>query len=535
MNTAPIPSGFACRCPRCAYPLTGLPGAPAAAEPYGAFTADERCPECALVIPCGAHCLVGGATADVVDEGGARSVTAIAIGAAILIGGPWFCIIFGVALVQAIQGGGFRRGIGFSAPVGGFGAGTFVSGIVLTAVFAGAWFALRSWRRSAADDGTGTRAGALRRRVMVVPGGLHLWVGDPSATAASRSLAGGDIRDVRGRRHIPLFRKKGAADVGAIDFVTPMVLWSQADLKRSAQSGSGVFSGTVWVQLPAGQPADAAARSLERTLRAAPATAPVAPEAVSLGAQPTPLVDGDPNRLALPAAITAATAGDPPTCPACAAALADVPPGTWWEPLPAPVACAACGLSVPAGAIVISGWEYASQAASRRGKGMSVAVVAALIPIAIVIGVVGIALLQRSSPVASLVVLVLMVFVFPILLLVIAKSARAAIPRPRDRFQACTLTWIAAPGALRVVARAPGCAFGAVRVTTIPARGISRFSFANGQGPETDVPVQTDTLIARGTASELGLVGEAHLHVPLPAELDQDVLLERLRASIPQP
>lgn len=525
-----------CRCPRCAYPLTGLPGAPAAADPYGPFVAEERCPECALVIPAGAHCLVGGATAGVVDEGGARGVTAIAIGAAVLLGGPWFCIIFGIAIVQAIQDGGFRRGISLSAPVGGFGAGSFVAGVVLTAVFVGAWFALRSWRRSPAEDGTGTRIGALRRRAMVVPGGLHLWLGDPSASAASRSLAGGDIRDVRGRRHIPLFRKKGAAEVGAIDFVTPMVLWSQGDLKRSAQSGSGVFSGTLWLQLPPGLPAIAVARELERTLRAPAATAQVPPEFATLGAQATPLVEGDPNRLALPTAITAASAGAPPTCPACAAALSDVPPGNWWEPLPAAVACGRCGLAVPAGAIVISGWQHPSQAASQRGRELSVSVVAVLVPVVIVVVVLGIVFLQRSFPVISALLPVLMVVVVPIFVFAV-KAPRAAIPRPRARFQACSHTWIAQPGALRIVTRTPRCARGQVVQAIIPARGISRVSFAGMQSPGTDVPVQTDTLTVRGSAQELGMIGEVHLHVPLPAEADPDVVatgaLDALRNSVP--
>jgi hypothetical protein len=520
-----------CRCPRCAYPLTGLAGAPAASDPYGPFVAEERCPECALVIPAGAHCLVGGATAEVVDEGGARSVTAIAIGAVILLGGPWLCIIFGTAIIQAIQGGGFRRGISFVAPVGGLGTGARVAAIVLTAVLAGAWFALRSWRRSSVDDGTGTRAGALRRRAMVVPGGLHLWTGDPGATAGSRSLAGGDIRDVRGRRHIPLFRKKGAAEVGAIDFVTPMVLWSQSDLKRSAQSGSGAFSGTVWIQLPPGRTADAAARALERTLRAPPATVQIPPEHVTLGAQATPLVGGDPHQLALPTAITAASAGAPPTCAACAAALSNTPPGNWWEPLPAPVDCGSCGLSVPAGAIVISGWEYAAQAVPRRGVGLSVSAVAVLIPVVIVASVVAIVLLRGSFPVLGALVPMLMFVVIPVLLY-LAKPPRAGIPRPRERFQACSLTWIAQPGALRIVSRTPRCARGGVVETTIPARGISRVSFAVTQGPETGIPVQTDTLTVRGTARELGLMGERHLHVPLPADADQDVVVERTRAAL---
>ena len=61
------------RCPRCAYALTGLPGAPDPANPYAATTAEIRCPECALVVPSGSICLVGGASSGVVDPNGARS------------------------------------------------------------------------------------------------------------------------------------------------------------------------------------------------------------------------------------------------------------------------------------------------------------------------------------------------------------------------------------------------------------------------------------------------------------------------------
>ncbi len=526
--SSPMPA--TCRCPRCAYPLTGLPGAPLAADPYGPFPADERCPECALVIPRGAHCVVGGASADVVDEGGAWSVTAIAIGAAILIGGPWICIIFGVVIIQAIQNGGFSRGIRFTPGPGGYGPGLLIAGVVLTFAFAAVWLALRSWRRASADDGTGTRAGALRRRAMVVPGGLHLWTGDPSATAASRSLAGGDIRDVRGRRHIPLFRKKGAAEVGAIDFVTPLVLWSQQDLKRSSQSGSGILEGTVWVQLPAGQAADAAARALERTLRAAPATAPVALESVTLGAQPTPLVDGDPNRLAVPVAITAATAGEPPTCPRCSHALPDVPPGPWWEPLPTPVTCPSCQLAVPAGAIVISGWRHAGEAQWRGARSGRAALGIVGIVFAILSLIALVIVLRQVSPVASILLQVATMVATPLGIVLLSRRYARPIPRPRERFQPGTMTWIVAPGELRIVTRARRAA----AVNIVPARGIGRFSFTNSQGADTTAPVQTDTLTVRGTAQQLGLIGEMHLHVPMPAELDQDVLLDALRKAIVQ-
>ena len=195
------------RCPRCAYALTGLPGAPSTAHAYGEFTADERCPECALQIPAGAHCLVGGVTPDVVDASGSRSLMSIVGAGALLIGGPFSCILIGVVLVNVLRGTTLRGGVPMSAlqswTIGGV---PFVLGISLTA-----WFIWRTWRRTGTGS-DGERAGARMRRAMVVPGGVHLWSGEPTLDAKARSLAGGDVRDVRGRRHIPLFRKKGAAE-----------------------------------------------------------------------------------------------------------------------------------------------------------------------------------------------------------------------------------------------------------------------------------------------------------------------------------
>ncbi len=190
------------RCPRCAYALTGLPGAPSTAHAYGQFTADERCPECALQIPAGAHCLVGGATPDVVDASGSRSLISIVAAGTLLIGGPWACILIGVVLVNALRGATLRSGVPLSAlPAWAIGS---LPGVLALSI--GGWLIWRTWRRT----GTGTdgeRAGARMRRAMVVPGGVHLWSGEPTLDAKARSLAGGDVRDVRGRRHLPLFRK----------------------------------------------------------------------------------------------------------------------------------------------------------------------------------------------------------------------------------------------------------------------------------------------------------------------------------------
>ena len=287
-----------CRCPRCAYALTGLPGAPDSA--YGATAAAVRCPECALEIPRGAHCLVGGAAPDVVDPNGGRGVMAIAIGAAVLVGGPWLCIMSVVVIREALRGATLKNGIPMSAVQGWMlGALPAAAGIGIAA-----WFLWRRWR--GADGASGERAGARLRRAMVVPGGVHLWSGEPSTTAKPRSLAGGDIRDVRGRRHIPLFRRKGAGEAGAIDFVTPLVLWSANDAKQASNMSDGRFAGTIWLLLPEGVRAESIAAPLERTLRSAPEHAPVPVQSNRVGAVDTPTIDGDPNRLAVPVAATSA-------------------------------------------------------------------------------------------------------------------------------------------------------------------------------------------------------------------------------------
>lgn len=522
MHTAPT-----CRCPRCAYPLTGLPGTPL--QPFAAALAAVRCPECALEIPPGAHCLVGGATPDVVDPSGSRSVLAIALGALLLVGGPWICIIGSVALVEWLRAGGpGRAGIRLSA------VQSFALGVLPVALAAAgvAWFVWRRWRRADRAAGSDERAGARLRRAMVVPGGIHLWEGEPAADARPRSLAGGDVRDVRGRRHVPLFRKAGSAEVGAIDFVTPITLWSPADSRRGANLTDGRFAGTVWLLLPQGLRADAIARDVERTLRmptVRPAVA--APAGGAFAAVPTPFADGDPNRLDVPVAVTASTAGDPPACPRCGHGLGAPVPGNWWEPLPADFTCPECALHVPRGAIVVSGFRTALEAQARGGR-RTAAVVAVIVGAALLV-VAAVAALNSVSPYASIVLQVACMFALPFgIVRAIGKHGRP-VPRPRTRFQRATETWIAEPGRLRIVPRGRGPAWPAE--TVVAARGATHLSFGEAFAADNSMPLQTDTLTVRGSAPGLGLAGERRLHVPLPAEADPDVVLERIRSLLSAP
>ena len=516
MHTTPI-----CRCPRCAYGLTGLPGAPLQA--HGAFTADERCPECALLVPAGAHCLVGGATPDVVDPSGSRGALATVAGAVILIGGPWACIMVGVVLMQALKGASLKRGVPLST-VQSWAVGALPLALGISVL---AWFIWSRWRRADGASGDGERAGARRRRAMVVRGGLHLWSGEPSADAKPRSLAGGDIRDVRGRRHIPLFRKKGAGEAGAIDFVTPLTLWSSNDAKQAWNMNDGRFAGTVWIALPEGVRAETIARDLERTLRSAPAEAPVAVAAAAVGAVATPTVDGDPNHLAVPVAITAGTPAEQPTCPRCSHGLGAVPEGAWWEPLPSAVTCPECGLAVPAGAVVVSGFRHAGEAQMRGGRGMLVIVLGILSAVALFVAAF-VVLANRVSPVMAFVLQAVAVAALPIFIVRGVRMSMRPIARPRARFQRSTETWIAEPGRLRIVVRGSPI----TPEITVPAAGIGRIAFGEQFASDNSMPVQTDNLSVRGTASQLGMMGERHLHVPLPAEVDEETVVAAVRNCV---
>ncbi|NBQ14140.1 MAG: hypothetical protein EBU31_05895 [Proteobacteria bacterium] len=66
----------------------------------------------------------------------------------------------------------------------------------------------------------------------------------------------------------------------------------------------------------------------------------------------------------------------------------------------------------------------------------------------------------------------------------------------------------------------------------MPATGIGRIAFGEQFVSDNSMPVQTDNLSIRGTAPQLGMVGERHLHVPLPAEVDEDTVVAAVRAAM---
>lgn len=366
------------------------------------------------------------------------------------------------------------------------------------------------------------------RRVMVVPGGIHLWSGEPSAESSPRSLAGGDIRDVRGRRHVPLFRRKGAAEVGAIDFVTPIVLWGLNEAKSTWNMTDGRPAGTVWALMPNGVHPQSVARTLERTLRAPPHLQAAGVAVTQSAAMPAVTVDGDPDRYAVPPAVTAATVGDPPRCPRCGHLLGVVPGGPWWQPLPADVCCGACGLRVPEGAVVLTGWRSAAQARRGGGHGWMVALVVAVFMATLGGAVLAMALMR--SVVLFAVLQTCSVLLLPLGLTWIARRANRPIPRPRARFQAGTETWIAERGRLRLVPHGMHA-----REVAIAARGVGSFTFGRDFVADNSMPVMTDRLVARGTSPALGLAGERSLELPIPSEVDPEDVIAAIRAALGAP
>jgi hypothetical protein len=184
-------------------------------------------------------------------------------------------------------------------------------------------------------------------------------------------------------------------------------------------------------------------------------------------------------------------------------------------------------LSVPAGAVVVNGWQNASQAQMKRGGlGKWIIIGGAAFTVFLAASIV---LIVRDVSAVWGGILQVAAFVgFPFLIIAAIRWNTGIIARPRVRFQRGTETWIAEPGQLRIVTRGKHDA----RETVIPARGISTVTFGQHFVSDNSIPVQTDQLRMRGTAAQLGLAGERHLSVPLPAEVDQEKVVANIKAAL---
>jgi hypothetical protein len=250
-------------------------------------------------------------------------------------------------------------------------------------------------------------------------------------------------------------------------------------------------------------------------------------ETKHVGPVPAPTVDGDPNRLAVPVAVTAATAPERPRCPRCSHGYGDAPDGPWWEPLPNDVTCSECGLVVHAGAIVVAGNRFGRQGGHRLAPRAVALMVGASVG-GTALFAVSFFLLRSTSTVAAVVVQVIAMVGMPLAIAFAARGGMRPIPRARTRFQDGAETWSFERGRLRIIARGRPDA----RVIEVPAGRISRVTFGTSFAADNSMPVQTDVLGVRGTAEQLGMVGERALFVALPAEADQDVVVERALAAL---
>jgi hypothetical protein len=130
--------------------------------------------------------------------------------------------------------------------------------------------------------------------------------------------------------------------------------------------------------------------------------------------------------------------------------------------------------------------------------------------------------------VLSIVLQAVAIAALPIGIVTGVRMSMRPIARPRARFQRSTETWIAEPGRLRIVVRGSPT----TPEIIVPATGIGRIAFGEQFVSDNSIPVQTDNLSIRGTAPQLGMVGERHLHVPLPAEVDEDTVVAAVRAAM---
>ena len=163
----------------------------------------------------------------------------------------------------------------------------------------------------------------------------------------------------------------------------------------------------------------------------------------------------------------------------------------------------------------------------RGGRGMLVIVLGVLSAVALFVAAF-VVLANRVSPVIAFVLQAVAVAALPIFIVRGIRMSMRPIARPRARFQRSTETWIAEPGRLRIVTRGSPTTPG----ITVPATGIGRIAFGEQFVSDNSMPVQTDNLSIRGTAPQLGMVGERHLHVPLPAEVDEDTVVAAVRAAM---
>jgi len=160
-------------CLRCHYALGPLPGVPA--DQFGEFTADVRCPECALEIPKGARILVGSST-----EAGAQPLTSRRRLREVLVTlapSVFFLMVGLQGLVALVYQG-----------IAGF---TVLNAMRALALVGFGFLIWGAWRKWTPVEGSNGRAPvSWDTRWLCVPGALEVFSGETTDPEA-RSTGGG--------------------------------------------------------------------------------------------------------------------------------------------------------------------------------------------------------------------------------------------------------------------------------------------------------------------------------------------------------
>ncbi len=467
------------RCPRCAYRLDGLRGVPE--EAYAPFTNQASCPECGLVIPVGARCVVGASSQGRVDprEGRVFNDARLALLLALVF-------VEGLVLTWAVLrwGGGVFTAF---TPV-------LLSLPVLATLLV---FSLRRSARAGSLDSDGMLGGA-DVRFLFEPGILRIYAG--SRQAPAESCTGLDVHRVSATTQWRFFPKPHLPTIFLLRVQVP------SSFKRAGSFGAVL----CYLHAPRARLPSDLAREFTLTLRAKPGEGAVVPP---IRATPTPSA--------------------PPKCPLCGRPLlaAAANEGEWSRPLSGTVSCPSCSMTIPAGAFVLCGGAQPTELmAPAQRKLVWVMIVGSMLAAgAFVLAVVFIA--PWSLPVFFGCQLVFMSLAIGMPFLIRRMFTLPSAPRPAGRFQSSSLVWVIEPGFLTIVARRRSWLAKRATRQRIPSAGISRIEFLVGE-PETNYAVGTDALVARGTAPALGLLGRRTIMLSVYSGIDRDEFAVELTRTL---
>ncbi len=468
--------------------------------PAGAYeptTAKLNCPECGLTIPEGSCCLVGASTVALLErrEGG-MILRSVGLGCAVLAVAVVALFMF-VRAAVLVFGGGTSFGAMLGAPQRGWQMADALSLLGSTvAVGSVLWVLFNRHRLSASLDPDETLGGS-DIRVLVEPGAIRVFRG--RSDAKPMECAAADLRRISGSSAWRWFPRSGAPAIMTMQIHMPV--------QASVAGAMGLVLG--YFHVPAGQmPQDIARRLVYVMRRQAHADAE------------------------LPPTITAPTKSEPPLCPFCMKSLSSVPhaTGVWREPLEDVVACPNCTFSAPAGSYVITGWGSPAALAAAQHRwlgGVIVGVVGSLVGAATLAA-------AFSTQAPSLMLLLPIAGSFGVFgtLFVVRRLSRSSVEfRPEGRFQKGNVVWRVEPGQLTIVERALWGRTPRAQVTHIPSRGITKLEFGTPEADGVD-SWNVDLLIARGTAPELGMMGERHLVFMVHAGIDRDEFTRQLTRTL---